>query len=795
MLKYIRFTRIVICLCLVFFTFIQYSIGQYVPSNPEAKTVSETSADASETIEPLKIKLSVNEVRLDVVVLDNKGNPVTDLTAKDFEILQNGKRQNVTSSVYIGHQSDAAAQPADARKDVRNLPPLPTADLNREDTRRTIIFVVDDLSMYFEHTYYARMSLRNFVEKQMQDGDIVAIIRTGHGNSALQFFLSNKNEALARIDAMRMEMAFSPNIDGSHLSRIYDNQLSTIAYSLRVLQDMPGRKILNVITANPTLFKPDNTDMMISSGNGGAPIQMFDFHIEYNDRFSRMADDALRTGVVVNFLNIAGLQDTPSINEILRIVNETAEKRMITTGSEPRTMTFGNETVTVMSPVRTLIYDEATFNYPDATGELRRAVEEARKFADNPSAQLMYIFQQYPKLFSRAFNENKMNALNPLPLKTGGVIIENTNFFLDGIGKETESLMKGYYLISYEPPSDTFSSDESVKEVFNKIKVNVKRRGVKVYTRDGFYNRLKGKMDSAPVEHPLVDAIFSPFTHTGLDVNVVAGYVKDAKAGHIVRSWIHIDPKYVKVVDTEDGGARIELRMVCLTSDTNGFIQDSSFVEHTLTIEPENKAENIALIRKHGIRFAMLLPVKKPGFYYVRVAVEDKESGRTGSAYQSVEIPDLNKKGLALSNIFMVPSAGDLEWILSNTALESSGELFFQVFKANEMRSPALRTFATGDSLQILAMLYNADNKAIAASEIEWRLVLYKEGKELMRNDALVGLDNAGNLEGIPILIRLTMGTDMPPGDYVLQMQAMDKKNSTRREGNASQSISFTVVE
>ena len=302
-----------------------FSFGQDVMAKPEANAASESASDEAEQVEPLRIKLSVNEVRLDVVVLDNKGNPVTDLTAEDFEVLQNGKQQNVVSSVYIDNQPNTAVKSSPAqknsRKDGLSLPPQPAAALKREDTRRTIIFVVDDLSMFFEDTYYARMALRNFVEKQMQDGDMVAILRTGYGNSALQFFLSDKREALARIAAMRMETALSPNIDASHLFRIYDNQLSTISYGLRVLRSMPGRKILNVMTANPTLFVPDNSDMMIKPG-GSASIQMFDFHKEYNDRFSRMADDALRAGVVVNFLHIAGLQALPTIKEILEALKE-----------------------------------------------------------------------------------------------------------------------------------------------------------------------------------------------------------------------------------------------------------------------------------------------------------------------------------------------------------------------------------------------------------------------------------------------------------------------------------------
>jgi len=656
-------------------------------------------------------------------------------------------RQAVNTAVYINSQPYAAVRPAAARKNARNLQPLPTAGLKREDTSRTIIFVVDDLSMSFEDGNHARVALRNFVEKQMQPGEIVAILRTGYGNSALQTFLSDKREALARIDAMRMEQALSPNLDGSHLYRIYDNQLSTLSYSLRALKDMPGRKFLVVMTVTPTLRKPNNTSMFIEAGEI-VPIEQIDFHVLYNDRFSRLADDALRAGVVVNFLNIGGLDTAP-----------------------PGVM---------LNPV-------------DASMNISRIIDDARNATTSLEAAAKLVRLTHPELYERAENSSPRNVPNPLPVKTGGVIIENSNFFLDGIGKETANLMKGYYLISYIPPLETFGSGD--KEIFNQIKVNVKRKGVHVYTRDGFYNRLENATDIAALPvHPLQDAIFSPFIHADINVNVAAGYVKDAKAGHLVRSWIHVDPNNVTIAETEDGVARISLQLVTLTSDTNGFVQDVKFVEHTLTIEAENKAENLVLIQKHGIRFAMLLPVKKPGSYYVRVAVQDKGSGKTGSAYQFIEIPDPGKKGLALSDIFMITSANDLNWLISDATEEITEGLFFPVFQADEVRSPALRTYASGDSIQMLAMIYGIDEKSIAGSEIERQFVLYKDGKEFMSSNGLVAPGRAGNLDGIPLLLKLTMGTDIPPGDYVLQIHVTDKNNSNRPEGNAYQAISFAVT-
>ena len=753
-------------LCIVlFYLCSSFSAGQDVPA-AETTPTAESASDA-ESIEPLQIRLSVNEVRLDVVVLDNKRNPVKDLTAKDFEVFQNGARQNILSSVYIDNQFVTAPKPSVARRDNRNLTLLPTADYKREDTGRTIILVVDDLSMSFQNGHHARMALRNFVEKQMQHGDMVAFLRTSRGNSALQLFLSDKGQALARIDAMRMETAISPNADGSHLFRVYDNQLSTLSYSLRALKDMPGRKFFIMMTAIPSLRKPNNTSLAIYEDGESAPLERIDFNALYKDRFNRLADDALRAGVVVNFLNIGGLSAFDNANDEsdgrIEIEKDLMLEDMIRATS-------------------------AGGNFAELT------IEQIKRSGKVPDQIQRKLEAMFPQQFENENNASPLNILNPLPVKTGGVIIENSNFFLDGIGKETESLIKGYYLISYEPPSDTFKTDD--KEVFNQIKVNVRRRNVQVHTRDGFYNSLESERNaSAEPAHPLQDAVFSPFLHADLNVNVAAGYLRDVKAGHLVRSWIHLDPKDVKIVETEDGGARIDLEMVCLTSDTNGFVQDFKFIEHTLTIEPENKTENLSRIQKHGIRFAMLLPVEKPGSYYIRVAVRDKESGKTGSAYQFVEIPDPGKKGLALSNIFMIPGADDLNWLLSDTASESADGLFFPVFHAEEVRSPALRTYTVGDAIQILAMLYNAEEKAIAGSEVEMQFVLYKDGNEYLRSGRPVGLGRAGNLDGIPISLRFTMGTDIPPGDYALQLVVTDVRNSRRQEGNASQAISFTVVE
>jgi len=347
-------------------------------------------------------------------------------------------------------------------------------------------------------------------------------------------------------------------------------------------------------------------------------------------------------------------------------------------------------------------------------------------------------------------------------------------------------------MITYVPPSVTFSSDE--KEEYHKIKIKVKRRNVQIYSRDGFFNRLEIEKNDAEPDNPLFNAIYSPFQYADLNVNMAAGYVKDAKAGYLVRSWMHIDPYNVKIIETSDGRARIDLEILCMTSDINGIIQDSKRAEFSLY--NINSAEDIAWIRKHGISFAMLLPVKKPGTYYVHIAVQDKESGKVGSTYQFLEIHDVKKKRPVLSDIFMITSADDLNWMRSDVKTAASEGVFFPMLQGEEVRSPALRTYISGDKLQTLTMLYNADENAILSSEIEIQTILYKDGMEFLRGEPESitpdKIDNSGN---IPLLYGFTIESNMPPGEYVLKILVIDKKNGKKKVDDVYQTLSFNVVE
>ena len=84
------------------------------------------------------VRITTNLVQIDAVVTKD-GKPVTNLTAEDFEIYEDGKRQTITSFAYI---SNLAASPASAPDKTEPDPGIPAEPIKREVARRTIAIVV-----------------------------------------------------------------------------------------------------------------------------------------------------------------------------------------------------------------------------------------------------------------------------------------------------------------------------------------------------------------------------------------------------------------------------------------------------------------------------------------------------------------------------------------------------------------------------------------------------------------------------------------------------------------------------
>ena len=245
--------------------------------------------------EQFQIHVAVDEVRLDAVVLDSRGRQVTDLAADDFKIRQDGQLQKITSCTYVNNYQPPLDR---VLPDSKAMPEIPTPMLKRDEVRRMIGFIVDNLSMRFQDVHFARRALKKFVETQMQSGDVVAIVQTAEGNAARQLFSNDKRYLLRAIEKIQWVM------DMRSIRRM-STQYMAIDYFIKAMWDMPGRKSLILITAQPTL----PTLLMPDIGRRLQEWKPTSVERTYmGDSLDSLADKALRAGVVIHTMDIKGLE-------------------------------------------------------------------------------------------------------------------------------------------------------------------------------------------------------------------------------------------------------------------------------------------------------------------------------------------------------------------------------------------------------------------------------------------------------------------------------------------------------
>lgn len=194
------------------------------------------------------IRVGVDLVRIDATVTDGRGRHVPDLGSRDFEVLQDGRRQTITTFTYVAAGDSSSFMGGDAIAPGIARTPSP------DQVRRTIAIVVDDLGLSFESTHRVREVLRKFVDREVQPGDLVAILRTGAGVGALQQFTTDRRMLHAAVEHVRVNMmarapAFQVDTLDAFRNEVFTaGTLGAIQYIVRGVSELPGRKSVVVLS-------------------------------------------------------------------------------------------------------------------------------------------------------------------------------------------------------------------------------------------------------------------------------------------------------------------------------------------------------------------------------------------------------------------------------------------------------------------------------------------------------------------------------------------------------------------
>jgi VWFA-related protein len=683
------------------------ALAQTTPAPPAQKPVD----DQDEVV-----KITTNLVQVDAVVTKD-GKMVTDLTADDFEIYEDGKKQAITSFAYISNVPGAAVN---AAKEKPGNVPQPLRPINPNDPHRTIAFVVDDLGISAESMGQVRRQLRKFVNEQLQPNDLVAIIRTGGEMGALQQFTNDKRLLSRAADQLRWNMCNRVGITalpalgslGYHSLCGRYSMIQTIN-ALRFIIDamgyLPGRKSMVFMSDHLPVEDQDDLTFLrdVRSGVGdglsdaankaaaardeGASSDL-DFDARnYYGALRKIAEKAIRSSVVIYSVDTMGLQTT----------SLTAADQFYGTGQQ---------------------YQNVIAN---------------RQF-------LLWSRREGSDLIAK---------------QTGGFQIRNSNNFeLDRIVQD----QSGYYLLGYRPTEETFNRK------FHHIKAKVKRSGMSLRTRLGFF----GVSEEEAVKTQLTRrdltnlALASPFAAQDIEINLASFFFNDKDHGSLIRSFVYIAANDLQF-STVEGRHKAWIELHGVVFGDNGAVAEQ--LRRGLTISlPEN---DYAAALKNGLGLSVDIPVKRSGAFQVRIAIRDKETSKIGSAGEFITVPDLKNKMPAVSGIVL---GGGSRGRSEQEALANT----------------VARRFDLNTDLDFGYIIYNASQFAKPVMETK----LFRDGK-VVYSAPEVPIQTAGQPDPERVLVsgKVPLSRDLEPGFYYLQVVITDK-NAKSKALPVMQWIDFEVV-
>lgn len=678
------------------------------------------------------VRITTNLIQVDAVVTDKNGKPVADLKPEEFEIFENNKAQKITNFSYVVNESAPPTNATDnSNKQADKNIPVPVR-LRPDQVKRTIALVIDDLSLSFQSAYYTRQALKKFVDEMMQPGDLVAIIRTGSGAGALQQFTSDKQQLYKAIELVKY----------------------------------------NGMVGRTTAFAPVNAETEPLSDAQQANA---DAEAEQN----QLREDVFAVGTLgaLGYI-IRGMRDLPG-------------RKAVLLWSEGFTLiTRRNEGIErndrVFAAIERLTDQANRAGVVIYAADPRGLAVASVTAEDGGSAErLMSVAgERQQKLY------DTQDGMIYLAEQTGGFAVRNTNDLQGGIRKVLDD-QKSYYLIGYQPDASTFDPS---RNRFNKLTVRIKRAGLKVRYRSGFFG-IKDE-DVKPVakrtpQQQVGDALFSPFNGSDINLRLSSLFVNNTVKGSYIRTLVHISAKDLTLTKGADNMYKTVFNVVAITFGDNGAIVDQIGQTYTLEI-PEEHYERVLT---NGMVYTINFPVKKAGAYQMRVALRDAGTEKIGTASQFIDVPDLKNNRLAMSGIVL--NGYDLK-AQNNDVKRTEDGLNVEegvIPEASPLTQAAMRRFRSGNVLQYGFFIYNANlDNTTKLPQLITQIKLFRDGQMIYQGkENALSVNGQTDLTHIEAAGAIQLGAAMLPGEYVLQVIVTDTLEKKKHQTTARW-IDFEII-
>lgn len=600
-----------------------------------------------------QFRSSVNLILVDVTVRDSKGQPIRNLTAADFEILENGKAQEIVTfareDVAQTAQTIASASTlnrvGDAKSGiaVRVAPPTPPAadpkaasgaaaaaspanvdatrgPLTSEEVagRRIWVLLFDTSSMQPEDVQKAADSAIKWGQERMSPADLVAVAAIGSTLQILSDFTNDKEKVISVLKAFAIT-------DGTAVA---DVDASTMAADEALVAATTATTAVDTSTQELDSFNNDIRLRGIKTiCDGLLTIQQRKSILYFSSGMARNgSDNAVESRAAVNSCSRANTSINPVDSRGLQAVVAGGSARQ---GSRGGVAAFSGRGV-------------------------------AQQFAQRAAQQ---------------------ETLQSLAADTGGTAFTDSNDFGEAFNRITSEI-SSYYILGYGSTNTKRDGTYRRIEVRLKSKIDARLRAREGYYADRDFTHTSRTDRETLMQEQLLMAIPS----TDVPLFVTAGYFKLANAaacgqqvdfggrpggpggmgpgggrgggpgggpggrggpGGFTPSCFYV-PISVAVP-----GEAVPVSTSDEVLDIRGFVRDErnqpfATIKQTVTV-PAASRDALAS-RQVLFQTGATLP---PGRYIARIIVRENVSGKMGTFETTVLVPELTRAPVKMSSVVM----------------------------------------------------------------------------------------------------------------------------------------------
>ena len=191
------------------------AIHAQAPATPAAPPAGGAKPPAAQTPETPSqggvIRRTFDMITTDVIVRDNTGQFIADLKKDDFDVMEDGVKQELVSFVLThgGRVYNASAPPPAPQMEGIILPAAkPTSDA----AGRIWLIFVDDLHLDFSNTGRIKDLFKKISKELVHEGDLFGIVSSGPSSIAIDMTYDRKrlDEAIEKISGAGLEAVGDP---------------------------------------------------------------------------------------------------------------------------------------------------------------------------------------------------------------------------------------------------------------------------------------------------------------------------------------------------------------------------------------------------------------------------------------------------------------------------------------------------------------------------------------------------------------------------------------------------------